>query len=1031
MMPLTPDIYRKIGNGMAPSPSPFLTPRPERRRLDSRSIDWNSNRDKEVNVQVLVRCRPLSDDEQKANVAKAISCNENRREVTVTNKQGDRVFTFDKVFGPKAQQRSIYDQAIYPIVNEVLEGYNCTVFAYGQTGTGKTYTMEGGMNNKCGELPAEAGVIPRAVRQIFDVLEAQNADYSMKVTFLELYNEEITDLLAPEDLTKFPEDRQKKPVSLLEDGRGCVIVRGLEEEVVYSANEIFDLLERGAARRRTADTLLNKRSSRSHSIFSITVHMKETTVGDEELIKCGKLNLVDLAGSENILRSGAREGRAREAGEINKSLLTLGRVINALVEHSLHIPYRDSKLTRLLRDSLGGKTKTCIIATISPTANSLEETLSTLDYAYRAKTIKNKPEANQKMSKTAFLKDLYQEIEKMKQDVRAARERNGVYIPHERFVQDEAEKKANTEKLEQLEIDLKGCKKQVDEYRELYLTKQEEKLNLQCELKDCKGTLESMGKALQNLEDNYRIALTTLKEREHAISRLLHSESCLVECAKELRDNLLNASEDIDTLSEKIDEKDRLEENNQNLVLTFGSQLDQSLKDLHKTILGSVSQQQQQLKDIDEHVSSFHAHKCDVAKSMETKMEKMSDTFCSGLAVIKKLSDTLQSQSFSDLLQVESMAVLQATAVDNFLKSACSEASVILSDIKNSLEEEKKLIAFSVQQQEEGLHKSMVSAQAISRATGKFLTDLHHHAAEIVKFIEESKIKKFQQLENFETMFEEEAVRDEKLAMEKITDILKSLMAKRKTMVSEASINLKDNTLQENKKLLRDLSTIQQVSANATKEVNGYVEKVERSFFEGSFAAAETRAMMENCLIECSRKADQCDAHWHDVKLGVNCVTKSSLTKMKSALLEKATTSRFGYEELLSAFSSMDTDLQDQIQDALVAIQGSLKLDAQTNKKISSISAICSDQLDASRNNHSKGVSLIRNTAEQYLRRDYMVDQDSDGTSKKRLLSIPSLASIEAMRTPVGDKGPRLTEMESKMLQQPSSFHRTPFAYIN
>ncbi|XP_048609695.1 kinesin-like protein KIN-5B [Brassica napus] len=138
-------------------------------------------------------------------------------------------------------------------------------------------------------------------------------------------------------------------------------------------------------------------------------------MGDEELIKCGKLNLVDLAGSENILRSGSRDGRAREAGEIKKSLLTLGRVINALVEHSSHIPYRDSELTRLLRDSLGGKTKTCIIATISPSAHSLEETLSTLDYAYRAKNIKNKPEANQKLSKDLLLKDLYLELERMKE----------------------------------------------------------------------------------------------------------------------------------------------------------------------------------------------------------------------------------------------------------------------------------------------------------------------------------------------------------------------------------------------------------------------------------------------------------------------------------------------------------------------------------------------------------------------------------------------------------------------------------------
>ncbi|KAF3579820.1 hypothetical protein DY000_02032378 [Brassica cretica] len=209
------------------------------------------------------------------------------------------------------------------------------------TGTGKTYTMEGGMRKKGGDLPAEAGVIPRAVCHIFETLESQKADYSMKVT----------DLLAQEDSSRFSsDDKQKKPVSLMEDGKGYVVLRSLEEEVVYSANDIY-ALQRGSSKRRTADTLLNKRSSRSSGLREYFA---------------------------NILRSGSRDGRAREAGEIKKNLLTLGRVINALVEHSSHIPYRDSELTRLLRDSLGGKTKTCIIATISPSAHSLEETLSTL-----------------------------------------------------------------------------------------------------------------------------------------------------------------------------------------------------------------------------------------------------------------------------------------------------------------------------------------------------------------------------------------------------------------------------------------------------------------------------------------------------------------------------------------------------------------------------------------------------------------------------------------------------------------------------
>ncbi|RWW43494.1 hypothetical protein BHE74_00050833, partial [Ensete ventricosum] len=211
------------------------------------------------------------------------------------------------VFGPTSKQKDLFEQSIAPIVNEVLEGYNCTIFAYGQTGTGKTYTMEGGGRKaKNGEFPSDAGVIPRAVRHIFDILESQCAEYSMKVTFLELYNEEITDLLAPDE-SKFSDDKSKKPIALMEDGKGGVFVRGLEEEVVYTAGEIYKILDKGSAKRRTAETLLNKQSSRSHSIFSITIHIKECTPEGEEMIKCGKLNLVDLAGSENISRSGARD----------------------------------------------------------------------------------------------------------------------------------------------------------------------------------------------------------------------------------------------------------------------------------------------------------------------------------------------------------------------------------------------------------------------------------------------------------------------------------------------------------------------------------------------------------------------------------------------------------------------------------------------------------------------------------------------------------------------------------------------------
>jgi len=182
----------------------------------------------------------------------------------------------------------------------------------------------------------------------------------VKISFIELYNEELSDLLT--------EGNENDKLRIFDDPerKGSVKIPGLEEIVVRNKSEVYKILQRGSQRRQQASTLMNAKSSRSHSIFTLTVFIKEKSIEGEETIKVGKLNLVDLAGSENIERSGATGKRAAEAGRINKSLTTLGRVITALVEHRDHIPYRESNLTRLLQDSLGGRTKTTLIATISP-----------------------------------------------------------------------------------------------------------------------------------------------------------------------------------------------------------------------------------------------------------------------------------------------------------------------------------------------------------------------------------------------------------------------------------------------------------------------------------------------------------------------------------------------------------------------------------------------------------------------------------------------------------------------------------------
>ncbi|KAK6590664.1 kinesin-like boursin [Cryptosporidium xiaoi] len=416
-----------------------------------------------VNVKVIVRCRPLTEQEKKdPNNFNILQTKIDTKEVVVSQQTlgrkidsySTKLFSFDGVCGSFTSQRDLFKQYVVPIVDEVLLGFNCTIFAYGQTGTGKTYTMEGDMkeylesNNM--ELTEHAGIIPRAVQLIFERLESQYTEYGVRVSYLEIYNEELSDLLSDEKLT----------LRIYDDvpGKRGLNVDRLEEIPVNKAQDILNILSTAVRKRKTAETLLNKSSSRSHCIFTITIHTKETNIDGEDVLKVGKLNLVDLAGSENIQRSGANavKDRAKEAGMINQSLLTLGRVINALVDHSSYVPYRDSKLTRLLQDSLGGKTKTCIIATITSSSLYLEETLNTLDYAHRAKNIKNMPVVNQKMTKKVMIREMNCEIEKLKQELQCNREKNGVYLPLNQFNEMESKIQSQANDILELESELQN-----------------------------------------------------------------------------------------------------------------------------------------------------------------------------------------------------------------------------------------------------------------------------------------------------------------------------------------------------------------------------------------------------------------------------------------------------------------------------------------------------------------------------------------------------------------------------------------------
>lgn len=999
-----------------PSPSPRSTEKSGRELRSGEangSTNSNSNtiskgdREKGVNVQVILRCRPLSDEETKSNTPVVISCNERRREVAATqiiaNKQIDRTFAFDKVFGPSSRQKELFEQSISPIVNEVLEGYNCTIFAYGQTGTGKTYTMEGGGTRKTknGELPTDAGVIPRAVRQIFDILESQCAEYSMKVTFLELYNEEITDLLAPEE-PKFPvpEDKTKKPIALMEDGKGFVFVRGLEEEVVYSAGEIYKILDKGSAKRRTAETLLNKQSSRSHSIFSITIHIKELTHEGEEMIKIGKLNLVDLAGSENISRSGARDGRAREAGEINKSLLTLGRVINALVEHSGHVPYRDSKLTRLLRDSLGGKTKTCIIATISPSVYCLEETLSTLDYAHRAKNIKNKPEVNQRMMKSAVIKDLYYEIDRLKQEVFAAREKNGIYIPRERYLQEEAEKKAMTEKIERLGADLEARDKQLVELKELYDAEQRLSAELGEKLGKTQKDLEDTKSALHDLEEKYNEAKSTIKEKEYVIFNLLKSEKSLVDCAYKLRAELENAAADVSGLFSKIDRKDRIEDGNRSIVQRFRSQLTHQLDALHKTVSSSVMQQEDHLNEMEHDMQSFVSSKDEAAQGLRESVQKLKVLHGSGITALDDLAGEIDMNSRTTFERLNSQIQSHTSALEKCFGGIASEADNLLNELQCSLSKQEERLAHFAKKQREGHLRAVEASRSISKITAGFFHSLDVHASKLTSILEDTQSVQDQQLVDLEKKFEECAANEEKQLLEKVAEMLASSNARKKKLVQTAVGSLRESAVNRTSHLQKEISTAQDFTSSVREKWGFYMEETEKNYIEDTTAVDSGRSCLAEVLVECKAKTTMGAQQWKNAEDSLFSLGKGNVVSVDSIVRTGTEANQVLRSKLSSAASSTLEDIDVANKALLSSIDSSLKLDHDACANIGAILTPCHGEMRELKGEHHHKVVEISQNAGKCLEEEYLVDEPSCSTPRRRQIDLPSVESIEELRTP-------------------------------
>ncbi|NXE25875.1 KIF4 protein, partial [Ardeotis kori] len=341
--------------------------------------------DKVIPVRVALRCRPLVPKETSEGCQMCLSFVPGEPQVVVGN---DKSFTYDYVFDPSVEQEEVFNTAVAPLIRGIFKGYNATVLAYGQTGSGKTYSM-GGTYTANQEHEPSVGVIPRVIKLLFKEKEQrQDWDFILKVSYLEIYNEDILDLLCSSR-------ERTSQISIREDPKEGIKIVGLTERSVTCAQDTVSCLEQGNNSRTVASTAMNSQSSRSHAIFTICIDQKKKN--DKNSSFHSKLHLVDLAGSERQKKTKAEGDRLKEGININRGLLCLGNVISALGDENKKggfVPYRDSKLTRLLQDSLGGNSHTLMIACVSPADSNLEETLNTLRYADRARKIKNKPIVN-------------------------------------------------------------------------------------------------------------------------------------------------------------------------------------------------------------------------------------------------------------------------------------------------------------------------------------------------------------------------------------------------------------------------------------------------------------------------------------------------------------------------------------------------------------------------------------------------------------------------------------------------------------
>uniref|UniRef100_A0A8D1R6W7 Kinesin-like protein n=1 Tax=Sus scrofa TaxID=9823 RepID=A0A8D1R6W7_PIG len=825
----------------------------------------------ECSIKVMCRFRPLNE----AEILRGDKfIPKFKGDETVVIGQG-KPYVFDRVLPPSTTQEQVYNACAKQIVKDVLEGYNGTIFAYGQTSSGKTHTMEGKLHD-----PQLMGIIPRIAHDIFDHIYSmdENLEFHIKVSYFEIYLDKIRDLL----------DVSKTNLAVHEDKNRVPYVKGCTERFVSSPEEVMDVIDEGKANRHVAVTNMNEHSSRSHSIFLINI--KQENVETEKKLS-GKLYLVDLAGSEKVSKTGAEGAVLDEAKNINKSLSALGNVISALAEGTkTHVPYRDSKMTRILQDSLGGNCRTTIVICCSPSVFNEAETKSTLMFGQRAKTIKNTVSVNLELTAEEWKKKYEKEKEKNKTlknviqhlEMELNRWRNGEAVPEDEQISAKDQKTLepcdNTPIIDNIAPVVAGItaeekEKYDEEISSLYrqLDDKDDEINQQSQLAE---------KLKQQMLDQDELLASTRRDYEkiqEELTRLQIENEAAKDEVKEVLQALEELAVNYDQKSQEVEDKTRANEQLTDELAQKTTTLTTTQRELSQ--LQELSNHQKKrateilnllLKDLGEiggiiGTNDVKTHEAkiksltDYMQNMEQKrrqLEESQDSLSEELAKLRA-QEKMHEVSFQDK-EKEHLTRLQDAeemkkALEQQMESHREAHQKQLSRLRDEIEEKQKIIDEirdlnqKLQLEQEKLssdyNKLKIEDQEREMKLEKLLllNDKREQAREDLKGLEETVSRELQTLHNLRKLFVQDLTARVKKSVELDSDDGGGSAAQ-KQKISFLENNLEQLT-KVHKQLVRDNADLRCELPKLEKRLRATAERVKA--LESALKEAKENAMRD------------------------------------------------------------------------------------------------------------------------------------------------------------------------------------------